>query len=318
VCFYISCADCEKKEKLYDEHMILTTWFLFALRSLLFTFWGVFACNFVNFETNLADDYTTAIGLFWRTASYLSYTVDDYVLVFGSCTPYNWWVAEAVFSLDGKFRAAIAFGLVSYSICFIEYKMHMFLTFPTTTFPKIYIVVAWLNVSLKIAVICGFIMAIVVWIIAPCVPIPKNGWRTIGVILAVIGLSQLLTLLILSSKACSSRCTNLALGGILSIVSGVLWLVSALLCCFVGEPVGDEHGPYPAGTPAHESPSHLELSPVTQNQQVVEKTTTQQHVEEDGTIVIETTTTRADGGITVTTEVIPPGTAVGSVNEDKM
>ncbi|KAL7430810.1 hypothetical protein ACHAXM_002354 [Skeletonema potamos] len=260
--------------------MILTTWFPFALRSLLFTFWGVFACNFVNFETNLADDYTTAIGLFWRTASYLSYTVDDYVLVFGSCTPYNWWVAEAVFSLDGKFRAAIAFGLI--------------------------------------AVICGFIMAIVVWIIAPCVPIPKNGWRTIGVILAVIGLSQLLTLLILSSKACSSRCTNLALGGILSIVSGVLWLVSALLCCFVGEPVGDEHGPYPAGTPAHESPSHLELSPVTQNQQVVEKTTTQQHVEEDGTIVIETTTTRADGGITVTTEVIPPGTAVGSVNEDKM
>jgi len=175
------------------------------------------------------------------------------------------------------------------------------------------IIGAWFFVSLKMAVACGCVMTVVVWIIAPCIPISKIGWRMIGLILAMIGLFQMLTLLILSSNACSSKCTNLGVGGILSIVSGVLWFVSALLCCFVGDPIVDESLPIAVGTAAHESPNHLELSPV-----VKEQTTTQQHVEEDGTIVIEKTTTRADGGVTVTTEVIPPGTAVGSVVAGKM
>lgn len=59
-------------------------------------------------------------------------------------------------------------------------------------------------------------------------------------------------------------------------------------------------------------------TPEIERQHVVEQTTTQQHVKPDGTIVKETTTTRADGGMTVTTEVIPPGTLVASVVANKM
>ena len=162
-------------------------------------------------------------------------------------------------------------------------------------------------------------MTLVVWIIAPCIPISKFGWRTIGLILAVIGLFQLLTLLLLSSKVCSSGCSKLAVGGILSIVSGLLWFVSGFLCFCVGEPIEEEEQiiPVAMGTPtgyvsttnnAELPQSQVELAP--QHNQVLEQTTTEQHVEKDGTVVIEKTTTRADGSVTVTTEVIPPGTTV--------
>ena len=120
----------------------------------------------------------------------------------------------------------------------------------------------------------------------------------------------MLTLMILSSKVCSSACSNLGLGGIMSISSGVLWFASAVLCCFVGEPVVNEDEQLPAAVSTAQD--DIILPAVTQNQQVLEQTTNQQHVEEDGTIVIEKTTTRADGCVTVTTEVIPPGTSVAS------
>lgn len=156
-------------------------------------------------------------------------------------------------------------------------------------------------------------MSLVVWIIAPCIQVPKIGWTIIGFILAVIGLFQMLTLLILASDTCTFECTNLATGGILSIVSGVLWLISAVMCCLAKEPV-ESRNSVAVGTPSLQ----VEASPETQIQQIVEQTRTEQRVEPDGTIVIEKTTTRADGGVTVTTETFPPGTAVGAVPAYKM
>ncbi len=154
-------------------------------------------------------------------------------------------------------------------------------------------------------------MTVAIWIIAPCIPLPKIGWRIIGLILFIIGVFQMCTLLILSSSFCSSRaCTYLETGGILSILSGVLWFLSAILCCFINGPVenDDERSPVAAAVGTSEI----------QNQNVLEQTTTEQHVEPDGTIVKETKTTRADGGMTVTTERIPPGTLVSSVVANKM
>lgn len=150
-------------------------------------------------------------------------------------------------------------------------------------------------------------MALVVWIIAPCILISKTGWRIIGLFLATIGLFQLLTLLLLASEVCSSGCTKLGIGGIISIVSGVLWLVSCILCFFVGEP-NEREIPIATGTPISGDAPTSQSTFVEQTEQ----TTSQQHVEKDGTVVIETTTTRADGSVIVTTEVIPPGTAVAS------
>lgn len=147
-------------------------------------------------------------------------------------------------------------------------------------------------------------MTIAIWIIAPCIPVPKIGWKIIGLILFMIGLFQMFTLLILSSSFCSSACTYLETGGNLSILSGVLWFTSAILCCLIRGPVENGNG--------RRLPVAVE-TPETQNHHVVKETTTQQHIEPDGTIVKETRTTRADGGMTVTTEVIPPGTAVASV-----
>jgi len=247
---------------------------LLNVPALLFTFWGVFSCNFVQYATDTANDDTMAIGLLWRSVPY-NWEVDDYQYTVGGCTPYNWFGQSKV-DIDGMFKAARGFGLA--------------------------------------AVTFGCAMSSVVWIIAPCIPVRKIGWTIIGLILAVIGLFQILTLLILSSDTCSFKCTNLGTGGMLSIVSGVLWFISAALCCLAKEPV-ESRNPVAVGTPSHQ----LGASPETQNHQILEQTiTTQQRVEPDGTIVIEKTTTRADGGVTVTTETFPPGTAVGAVNAYKM
>ena len=194
-----------------------------------------------------------------------------------TCTPYNWF-GEEIIRYDGPFRAARGLGLI--------------------------------------AVLFGCVMTVVVWIIASCIPISKMGWRIIGLILGAIGVFQLFTLLLLSSNVCSSSCTNLGSGGITSIVSGVLWIVSGILCFLVGEPVENEEEQViqvtaatgiPATNNAYPESQSLEL-PVTQANQVLEQTTTEQHVEKDGTVVIEKTTTRTDGSVTVTTEVIPPQT----------
>jgi len=197
----------------------------------------------------------------------------------GECSLYS-WSDELMIQNDGPFRAARGFGIA--------------------------------------AVVCGCATTLAIWIIAPCIPVPKIGWTIIGLILAMIGLFQLLTLLIVSSSFCNSSCTNLGTGGILSIVSGALWFMSAILCCFISGPVANDDGGLPVAAAMGTPSQQLELSPHTQNQQVVEQTTTQQHVEPDGTIVKETRTTRADGGVSVTTEVIPPGTAVGAVTANKM
>ena len=91
---------------------------LTCLYSLLFTFWGVFACNFVNYETDRANDMT-AIGLFWKSVPYLSYTMeeggDENVFVIGACSPFNWF-GETLIQYDGPFKAARGFGLVSVNL----------------------------------------------------------------------------------------------------------------------------------------------------------------------------------------------------------
>jgi hypothetical protein len=82
----------------------------------LFTFWSVFSCNFVNYETE-KENYTTAIGLFWKYVPYLYNTMGERfeanVVVVGSCNPYTWF-GESVIQIDGPFRAARGLGLVSY------------------------------------------------------------------------------------------------------------------------------------------------------------------------------------------------------------
>jgi hypothetical protein len=173
-------------------------------KQLLLTFWGVFSCNYVNYTTQKANEIT-AIGLFWKSVP--SFTYEDATTGGGdtyfisTCTPYNWF-GEEIIQYDGPFRAARGLGLI--------------------------------------AVLFGCVMTVVVWIIASCIPISKMGWRVIGLILGVIGVFQLFTLLLLSSKVCSSSCTNLGSGGITSIVSGVLWIVSGILCFLVGGPVENE------------------------------------------------------------------------------
>ena len=259
----------------------------------------MFSCNFVQYATDTANDDTMAIGLLWRSVPY-NWEVDDYQYTVGGCTPYNWFGQSKV-DIDGMFKAARGFGLVRDIVFF--FNLGCFI-------PSLTVVC----LIFQAAVTFGCAMSSVVWIIAPCIPVRKIGWTIIGLILAVIGLFQILTLLILSSDTCSFKCTNLGTGGMLSIVSGVLWFISAALCCLAKEPV-ESRNPVAVGTPSHQ----LGASPETQNHQILEqRITTQQRVEPDGTIVIEKTTTRADGGVTVTTETFPPGTAVGAVNAYKM
>ena len=97
---------------------------------LLFTFWGVFSCKFVNYDTERANDMT-AIGLFWKSVpldwSYNSYTTDydevERVEVVGACSPFNWF-GESIIQYDCPIRAARGFGLVSLQwqcICFRVY-----------------------------------------------------------------------------------------------------------------------------------------------------------------------------------------------------
>jgi len=191
----------------------------------------------------------------------------------GACTSYALY---SDFDLDGKIEAAWGFGLV-----------------------------AW---------ICGFIMTIVAFSIAPCVAMQKGGWRVIGGLFFLIGLSQAFTLLILSSKVCSRGC-SLNNAGMIAIVAFLLWWFIAGICCFMipdadlSVRVNQQNAPVVV---AEMAPVQNEFVPSSSAAGVTQQTVSQ-HVEPDGTTVIERVTTKADGGISVTTERIPPARAVPTV-----
>ena len=156
-------------------------------------------------------------------------------------------------------------------------------------------------------------MTVVLWIVAPCTPLPKTGWRITGLILATIGLFQMFTLLILSSTICSTGCSDLRTGGVVSILSGVLWFITSGFCFLVGDPPAREVEELPVAVETPSNHSGVTSEVQTQNERVIERTTQHQHIKADGTIVIEKTTTRADGSVTVTTEVIPPAVVGGKM-----
>mmetsp|Transcript_651 Transcript_651/g.1589 ORF Transcript_651/g.1589 Transcript_651/m.1589 type:complete len:278 (-) Transcript_651:642-1475(-) len=247
---------------------------LLILPALLFTFWGAFTCAYADFDAEKANNDMpadmTAIGLFWRQVPIFSTELKQ-----AAGFQYNVLGAcrpynlfgENVIYYDRPFVAARGFGVL--------------------------------------AVVSGCVMTVAIWVFAICIPMKQNAWRIIGLVLAGVGLCQFLTLLILASKVCSAGCANLKAGGILSVVAGVLWVVIGMLCFLVGEPKVVEEENHDTQVASIGSPDNTDEK--AQSQLESEQTTTQQHVEEDGTIVIEKTTTRADGGVTVTKEVIPPG-----------
>ena len=150
----------------------------------------MFSCNFVQYATDTANDDTMAIGLLWRSVPY-NWEVDDYQYTVGGCTPYNWF-GQSKIDIDGMFKAARGFGLVRDIVFF--FNLGCFI-------PSLTVVC----LIFQAAVTFGCAMSSVVWIIAPCIPVRKIGWTIIGLILAVIGLFQILTLLILSSDTCSFK-----------------------------------------------------------------------------------------------------------------
>ncbi|KAL9186176.1 hypothetical protein ACHAXT_005414 [Thalassiosira profunda] len=181
----------------------------------------------------------------------------------GYCTSYVWAADSSVSPLDGTFSAAQGFGFA-----------------------------AW---------IVGWVMAIAVWSVAPCVASSRTGWRIIGGLLFTIGLFQLLTLLILASSVCSTGC-SLKSGGIVGVVAFLTWWAAAGICFMVPEPTTEPSAPQPA-TPAVQELPTVQTVP---NAEMATTETTTQRVEADGTIINETVTTQPDGTFTVKSEIIPP------------
>lgn len=97
-----------------------------------------------------------------------------------------------------------------------------------------------------LGMMCGvlaFIMMLTFWCIVPCVCIPKRGWQVMGIILFVLGIFQISTLLgVHLSNVCKAcvgfrqECVSVcqvSTGGILAIVTSVLWLASGVVCCVI-------------------------------------------------------------------------------------
>lgn len=102
-----------------------------------------------------------------------------------------------------------------------------------------------------LAGVVGFHLAVVAWIVAPCVATPRLVWAIVGGFFVLNGVFQMLTLLILASKSCQTcmigmwggarddfecdaKC-GLASGGSTAVVAGMLWFLSGALCFCVND-----------------------------------------------------------------------------------
>jgi len=202
----------------------------------------------------------------------VTYDESNFFSTVGACRPYANFSERTIF--DATFRAAQAFGLT-----------------------------AW---------IAGFVMLVIVWSISPCVASSRAGWRVVGGIFCFIGLSQILSLLMISSNVCSAGCT-LKGDGVIAIFACILWWAAAAICCMVPDAKEPNEG---QSMQSRQVVAEVAIHNIGQGIVMASETTTHQ-IEQDGTIVTEKVTTNPDGSTTVTTTHIPPAAvAVSSPDVD--